>query len=304
LIKDQTNKILLHSSIEIGKRLSEAKEMVGHGNWSKWLEEEVKYSQRTAQNLIKIHEEYGLKSLENSNSQALADLGYTQAVAMLRLDSEEREKFVLENDVDDMTTRELDGAIKEKKELEEEKEKLEKELKEITDKESAQANELKKRVDEIEDYEKKIKEAAKEKKDLKEELKQLKEQSETGPAASDEAIDPEEVEKLNAELHEKDKELKRLKAELKKKPKEVEIEVEVEKEVEVVPEEMVEELETLKKKINASNGAIKFKSTFEIIVNLFNDLVEVVDEMEASSLEDHTKYKGAVNKMLEQLRIE
>jgi Rad3-related DNA helicase len=305
LIKEQTNKFLLHSSIEIGKRLSEAKEMAGHGNWYDWLESEVNYSRRTAQNLIKIYEEYGLKQLENSKTQALADLGYTQAVAMLRLDFEERENFVLEHEIEDMTTRELEEAIKEKNELLKEKNELQKLLDEQTDKESDLAVELQKRVDEISDFESKIKDAATERNELKAEIERLQAiADEAGANEEIQLVDPEEVETLKEYMARKDAEILELKAELKKKPKEVEIEVEVEKEVEVIPAEIEQELENLRSKLQVSDGAVKFKATFEIIVNLFNELVEVVEDMQENSPDEYVKYKGAVNKMLDRLAMD
>jgi len=55
----QTKKILLTSAIEIGRRLQEAKALVKHGEWGKWLEESVSYSQKTAERLVKLYEEYG-----------------------------------------------------------------------------------------------------------------------------------------------------------------------------------------------------------------------------------------------------
>ena len=152
IIKDQTNKYLLQSSIQIGERLKAAKEMVGHGNWEKWLEEEVSYSKRTASNLMRIHEEYSPQLLENPKGKLIADLGYTQAIAMLKLDFEDREGFVTEHEVSDMSVKELEEAIKEKKALKEEKEALEAKLKSIEDKETTAAKELQSKIKEIEDY--------------------------------------------------------------------------------------------------------------------------------------------------------
>lgn len=53
-IKKQTQKVMLSASIEIGRRLSEAKSLVPHGSWGDWLERNVHYSERTAQNLIRF----------------------------------------------------------------------------------------------------------------------------------------------------------------------------------------------------------------------------------------------------------
>ncbi|MBR0293461.1 MAG: DUF3102 domain-containing protein, partial [Acidaminococcaceae bacterium] len=58
-IADQTRKMVLNNSIEIGKRLCEAKEMVPHGEWGSWLEKEVNFKQSTANNLMRIYTEYG-----------------------------------------------------------------------------------------------------------------------------------------------------------------------------------------------------------------------------------------------------
>ncbi len=117
-IKTQTQRMLLVSAIEIGRRLVEAKEMVPHGEWGKYLEDKVDYSQSTANNLMKIYNEYGgnQESLFDnfSKSQAFEKLSYTQALALLAVPAEDRERFAEENHVEDMSTRELQEAIRER----------------------------------------------------------------------------------------------------------------------------------------------------------------------------------------------
>ncbi|MFH5187141.1 DUF3102 domain-containing protein [Paenibacillus sp. TAB 01] len=110
-IDDQARQYVLRSAIEIGNRLHEAKALVAHGEWAKWLSDNVNYSQSSANNFMKVASEFG-------NSQALASLNYSQAVALLSLPVEEREQFVEENNAAEMSSRELAAAIKEKKELE------------------------------------------------------------------------------------------------------------------------------------------------------------------------------------------
>lgn len=95
--------------IEIGKRLIEAKAQLPHGEWGKWLEEKVEFSQRTANQFMKVASEF-------PNSQALANIGQTKIFALLDLPPEQRQDFINSNPIDDMTTRELQKAIKEKKE--------------------------------------------------------------------------------------------------------------------------------------------------------------------------------------------
>ena len=111
---------LLSNLIEIGRLLVEAKSIVPHGEWGKYLEERVDYSQSTANNFMKLYQEYGDKqeSLFGSfaNSQSFGKLTYTQALALVALPAEERQQFAEENDVAGMSTRQLEQAIRERNE--------------------------------------------------------------------------------------------------------------------------------------------------------------------------------------------
>lgn len=103
--------------LTIGRCLNEAKEVLPHGEWLPWLTEKVEFSERTAQNFMRLSREW-------SNPQTLADLGASKALALLALPAEEREQFMAENHavdggektVIDMSARELDKAIRERKE--------------------------------------------------------------------------------------------------------------------------------------------------------------------------------------------
>ena len=95
--------------LTIGRCLIEAKEMLPHGEWLPWLAEKVGYSQKTAQNFMRLAREF-------SNPQALADLGATKALKLLALPADEREQFVEAYNVIDMSTRQLEQAIKERDE--------------------------------------------------------------------------------------------------------------------------------------------------------------------------------------------
>ena len=110
-ITEQTSKMLLMASIEIGKRLTEAKSFVKHGEWEAWLKERVQFSQRTANIHMQIFKEYGETGLAQ-NSQSIANLNYTQAMKLLAIPSDEREKFVEENNAKDLTIKELEAKIK------------------------------------------------------------------------------------------------------------------------------------------------------------------------------------------------
>ena len=103
--------------LAIGNCLIEAKAMLSHGEWSAWLEERVEFSERTATRFMRLAREW-------SNQTALSDLGATKALTLLALPPEERETFMAENHmvggeektVIDMTSRELEKAIRERDE--------------------------------------------------------------------------------------------------------------------------------------------------------------------------------------------
>lgn len=107
MITEQTKQVVLFNSIEIGRRLTEAKAMVKRGTWGTWLKERVDYSQRTANNFMKIYQEYGRNGLAEK-SQALANLSYTQALALIDLPEDERARFAEERKAGEMALRKLE----------------------------------------------------------------------------------------------------------------------------------------------------------------------------------------------------
>lgn len=294
IIKDQTNKFLLQSSIEIGNRLKEAKEMIGHGKWEKWLGKEVSYSNRTASNLMRIYDEYGDNLLKDPNRKSIADLNYTQAIAMLKLDFDERENFVLENDVKEMSVKELNDSINEKLELKREKETLEKKLKTLENKESELGVELQEKIKKIKEYETSVKEKTSEVLKLKKAIEKI-ESSDSD--ANELSSLQSEIDERQSEIIKKDIEIKKLKDKLKEKPKEVEI-----KQIAYeTPPAVLKELEDLKAKLGASESEVKFKAAFELLLNRFNDLISILDSIKETEV--HEKYKNAINKLLIKLAI-
>ncbi len=101
--------------LTIGRGLIEAKGLLTHGEWLPWLEERVEFSERTAQNFMRLAREY-------SNPQTLADLGASKALALLALPAEEREEFISaahvvdgeEKTTAELSARQLAQAIREK----------------------------------------------------------------------------------------------------------------------------------------------------------------------------------------------
>lgn len=116
-IKENTRRIMIANSIIIGGKLQEAKAMVPHGEWGKWLEEKVEYSQSTANNLMQLYREYGegqVNLFDNwTNSQTFANLNYTQHMALLALPFSDRLEFAERVGAEELSTRELEKAVRE-----------------------------------------------------------------------------------------------------------------------------------------------------------------------------------------------
>lgn len=101
--------------LEIGRRLNEAKAQLSHGEWLPWLREKVDISERSAQRFMQLSNEYG-------KSAKMADLGASKALQLLALPESEREEFAAEKHtvdgqektVEEMTSKELENAIRER----------------------------------------------------------------------------------------------------------------------------------------------------------------------------------------------
>ena len=149
---------MLNSIIEIGRRMCEAKEMLEHGEFIPWIEQNTGYSQSTANNFMRLYREYGeeqgsLFGTGVSNSQTFGNLTYSKALALLALPAPEREEFVETHAVDDMTTAELKQAIRERDEAREAAKTAEGQvrmLRESAEKENERANAAERRIKELE----------------------------------------------------------------------------------------------------------------------------------------------------------
>ncbi len=114
------SKQMTSNIIEIGKRLEVIKEMVGHGEWGKWVEQNLPFSWQWACKYIKAYQEFG-----NLNSSI--NLPQKKLFMLLDVPSDERVDFISKpheldsgevKTVDKMTTREFQEAIKARKEAE------------------------------------------------------------------------------------------------------------------------------------------------------------------------------------------
>ena len=107
----------LSYAIQLGHKLTEAKALVNHGEWTAWVKENLPFSQDKATMMMQIYENYGANQeslFGDINSETFRNLGISQAFVLLSVPEEEREEFVRENHVEDMSVRELKQAIAER----------------------------------------------------------------------------------------------------------------------------------------------------------------------------------------------
>ena len=106
--------------IEIGRRLVEAKELLPHGEWLPWLQRETEFSERSAQDYMRVFKDYSATQLglfgPETNTQTFADLPISKALALLSVPESDREAFAKEVDAEHISVRELKQAIKERDE--------------------------------------------------------------------------------------------------------------------------------------------------------------------------------------------
>lgn len=278
-IKFQTRNVLLFNSIEIGKRLTEAKEMMEHGQFGKWLAEAVDYSQSTANNLMKIYEQYGADQGalfgDNSKSQTFGNLSYSQAVALLGIPAEEREQFIEDNNAAELSIRELKAKIKEYEEKNKQLDDANKNLNNIL--QGTQESFNKERV---------------KTENLTAQLEEQKEAVKKADTKVSEAWD--ESEKLKNKV-------KELEAELNK-PATVETAV-----VEKIPDEVQRELEALRaavneKPISDNDAAAKAEIAllFTATKDSFNKMLAAVAKLENDEL--RLKYYSAAVKLADAIK--
>lgn len=93
--------------IEIGKKLNKVKDNIDYGEFSKWLEEKVQFSQRTAEKFMKIAKEF-------SDSTQMSILGQRKLYLLAGIENELREEIIRENNVEKITSNEIEKIIKDK----------------------------------------------------------------------------------------------------------------------------------------------------------------------------------------------
>lgn len=122
-VKRQTAQVCLAAAVEIGRLLCEAKATVPYGDWGSWLEDNVNYSQSTANNLMRLYQNYGeqeqMSFLEENSLEIFGNLSPSQALALLGMPREERADYVETHDMETTSVRDIEAEIAARKAAEE-----------------------------------------------------------------------------------------------------------------------------------------------------------------------------------------
>ena len=250
--------------VEIGRRLVEAKDALPFGEWGDWLRSEVGFSQSTANNYMRLFEEYGASQITifgaTVDSQSFANLPYSKALALLAVDKEEREEFAKEVDVENISLSELKEAIRERDAARE----REAALSEKYDEAVQRRIEAEAAADGYRDLEKKVKELeasltdAKEKEgDLKDKLKKAKDNPKIPAAKLEEIKKSAEDEAKKSLSDEISKELEATKEQLKAAEEAKAAAERAKREAETSLENAKKQLKTASPEVN------RFKTLFE-----------------------------------------
>ena len=265
----------------------EAKEQLTHGEWLPWLEEKVAFSERSAQQYMRLWKEYGKSALS-------ADLSISKALVLLALPESEREDFAAEKHtvngeektVSSMTVKELEKAIAERNAAREEAEKAAADIQEAKDTALAAQEELARVRKELEELRSRPVEVAVQTVDASaEQIATARLEAEKAAAA--------QVEKAKKTLTEAQERLRQAEEQAAAAAKEKEAALDAAKSYKA-------EAEAARKKLAASGneGLIKFKTLFDQTVENVNRLAELLRQQPEGEREKLSRAMQALSQQI------
>lgn len=102
--------------VETGQRLNVLKARMGHGNWEPWARENLNFSLRKANRMMKFAEKFEDENSVFFKSDNLTDIGISKVWALLAAPEEVAEEVVKNPELPDMTVKELETEIRRLKE--------------------------------------------------------------------------------------------------------------------------------------------------------------------------------------------
>ena len=287
IIEQHVTKTAIEGAIQIGERLQEAKQLAGHGNFGQWCQENLNYSQDTAQKFMKLAREYGGQNNVLANTAMSRNFSISNALSLLKVPEEDREKFAEEHPVEDMTNKELEEEIRQ---LKEEKTTLEEEVWNVSKDRSEIDGKLMKAEEEVQKLQGQLASATAESEKiemLNEKLKKAKEKLKREKASRQEEIDKVHIE---------------LKDELRKQAMEEAGAALTEARTE--RDSLQEENAALKRKLNntGNESIVKFKILVDQLQDIFDQAGQCI--LVEQDPEKSDKMNAALRQVVEKFREE
>mgnify|MGYP005869168251 FL=1 len=307
-LTQQAKSMTLWFGIEIGRRLTEAKALLEHGQWLPYLKEQTEFSQPSASRLMRLYDEYGAKQTSlfgaELNYSTLNNLSISNALRLLAVPEDEREEFALEHDVEHMSARELDELIKQRDEAEQRAAKAEEQVQQAADGAARADEQYQKAKQELHLLREKLGNAEAQKAAAEKELSELRErpvevavevdekaveEAVTAARAKNDAEWAEKMAKVKNELSEAGLKAEKLKAKIKN--------------AEEKAAASAAELEKLKKSQTlADPNTAVFKQIFEQVQEDFNKLHGSLLKVRASDPDTAQKLTVAVRALVDKMQ--
>ena len=308
----QIGNIALTMMAQAGQRLIVIKERLPHGEFEEWCDQNLDFSKRKAEGMMKFARKVADENSLFSKTQTFADIGISRVWALLSAPEEVASEVLEKNNVAKMTVRELkeelqrvreeNAAAEERRQsytarmqeelskLEREKALLESELEEAT------APEI-----DVESYEKAVEDARSAEASLKQELAAVTEKLEKAKEAAKKA-----KETAKKAIEEKDAAVNKAVEDLKKEQDEAvrrAVSDRIAEETARLKADLAaadEEIEKLQKKLDNSNSedfAI-FKVQTKVLQEAFAQMLTCIDNVGEQDVEKAAKMRSAASKMM------
>ena len=288
-LTQQAKTMTLWFGIEIGRRLTEAKEMLEHGQWLAYLKEQTEFSRSSAGRLMTLYKEYGAAQTSlfgaEVNYPTLGNLSISNALRLLAVPEDEREEFAEKHDVEHMSAHELDELIKQRDEAEQRAARAEEQVQQAADGAAKADEQYQKAKQELHLLREKLGNA-----EAPVEVdEKAVEEAVTAARAKNDAEWAEKMAKVKNELSEAGLKAEKLKAKIKK--------------AEEKAAASAAELEKLKKSQTLSdpNTAV-FKQIFEQVQEDFNKLHGSLLKVKASDPDTAEKLAAAVRALVDKMQ--
>lgn len=314
-IEENVYRTAIQGAVEIGARLKEIKEALPHGEWYDFVRKNLGYSERQAQNFMKISTEYGDENSPYfaaiSKTHTCADLSISKALRLLQVPENDVENFVEKVDISSTTVKELEAEIKRLKEEKDAGEKSIRKLEKTVETERQAREEAYKNAEQFEAEHKNAAEMLKEAEEkvnrLAEEVEGFKQADEAKYEEAKEAGRQEAEEKMKEQLEkqENDKlvaiheaEDAAREEEREKAAKEFE---EQKRQLENEKAEAMQRAEKAEAKADASanEALIRFKVIVDDLQDLISKANEALSKIEEEDAEKAEKLRAALRQVIE-----